>query len=519
VKRVRLTLVVIVVASLFAAVPASAQVGPQIEDACNAAGLPAHSCRGPQHLAILAATECRLLGGGSVCDNIDGYSVDDAAVAAASNYWIAQSLAEQRVLDDNEPLQEELWAHTHNSFNAEEYETPTLYGTDPNQLYTIPHQLDLGIRAIEIDLHWVPSIHGNPDAVVVCHGNQQGVSGVAMVHLGCLPTDPLLSDRLPAINQWLDAHPGEVVLLYFENQMQENGKDSPQAHEQAAAEIKAAFGDKIYLPPQTGTCADLPMDISRADIRKAGKQIILTGNCFSGASSPWDNVVFSRGPRWIESGLSYGTDFTPERCAVDRVKEDYPHNLIRHWGDMTGLSDNDPQTFPNSGGGDVTVDDATNMVRCGVNLIGFDLLQPFDARLTALVWSWEQDEPQRNGGGACAISDANARFTSRDCSVRTETVLVRKRHPRRKVRETITLPYESHPYACWNGTAWHITTVSGRFGYGAAECQREGLGTFDVPRSGYTNELLRSAKADAGVENVFVNYAFTNSGWAPGTPS
>ncbi len=517
--RIRLTIVVAAVVSIAMVVPASAQVGPQIEDACLAAGQSARTCRGPEHIAILAATECRLLGGGSVCDEIDGYSVDDAAVAAASGSWIARSLADQRVLDDNEPLQEELWAHTHNSFDAEEYETPTLYGTDPNQLYTIPHQLDMGIRAIEIDLHWVPSIHGTPYAVVVCHGDQVGQSGVAMVHLGCLPTDPQLSDRLPAINQWLNDHPGEVVMLYLENQMQNNGSDVAQAHQEAAAELKAAFGDKIYLPPQGKGCSDLPMDISRADIRKAGKQIILTGNCFSGGASPWDDVVFSRGPRWIEGGLDYGDDFTPARCAADRVAENYPHNLIRHWGDMTGLSDNDPTNFPNGGGGDVTVDDATNMVRCGVNLIGFDLLQPFDARLAAIVWSWKQDEPKISSAGACAVSDADARFESRDCSVHTQTVYVKKKHHKKKVKEIVTLPFESHPYACWDGSAWHVTTVSGRFGFGAAECQHEGLGTFDVPRSGYTNELLRAAKAGRGLGDVFVNYAYTASGWAPGTPS
>jgi hypothetical protein len=488
----------------------SASVGPQTEDACLGAGLPARTCRGPEHLAVAAATECRALGGGSSCDEIDGYTVDDNLVAAASHSWIARSLAEQRVLDDNAPLQEELWAHTHNSFDAEEYRTQTLYGLDPNQLYTIPHQLDMGIRAIEIDLHWVPSIHGDPNAVVVCHGTQIGFRGLAMVHAGCLPTDPLLSDRLPAIDDWLDRHPGEIVMLYFEDQMQENGVDSAQAHEEAAAEIKKDLGDKIYTPPQGAGCTDLPMDISRADIRKAGKQVIITGNCYSGGASPWDDVVFSRGPRWIESGLDYGTDFTPQRCAVDRVKEDYPHNWIRHWGDMTGLSDNDPTALENGqppgGGGDVTVDDAINMVRCGVNMIGLDMLEPFDARLAATIWSWEQDEPRLNVTGACAVSDANARFVSRDCGSH-------------KKSKTVAFPFEKHPYACFDGSSWRITEKSGRFGSGAEECAAEGLGTFDVPRSGYANELLRMAKAAAGANEVFVDYAFSPSGWVPGTPS
>jgi len=76
-----------------------------------------------------------------------------------------------------------------------------------------------------------------------------------------------------------------------------------------------------------------------------------------------------------------------------------------------------------------------------------------------------------------------------------------------------------HAYRCWDGTAWHITKKSERFGYGAAECGAENLGTFDVPRGGYPNELLRTAKAAAGVSDVFVNYAHASSGWLPGVPS
>jgi hypothetical protein len=510
-KRARLTLVIAAILSVGLCLPASAQVGPTIEDQCNAAGFPARTCRGPEHLAILAATECRQLGGGSVCDNIDGYSINDDAVAAASNSWVARSLAAQRVLDDKLPLHDELWAHTHNSFNAEEYETPTLYGTDPNQIYTIPHQLDMGIRAIEIDLHWVPSIHGSPDAVVVCHGDQIGQAGTLEVHAGCLPTDPLLTDRLPAINQWLTDHPGEIVMLYLENQMQENGVDSPQAHEQAAAQLKAAFGDRIYLPPQGQGCSDLPLDISRADIRNTpGKRIILTGNCFTGGTSTWNDVVFSRGPRWNESGIDYGDDYTAQSCAADEALA-AQGDWVRHWGDMTGLSDNDPTPLANGqppgGGGDVTVHDATTMAHCRVNMIGLDLLQPFDARLAAIIWSWAQDEPRLNADGACAVSNSDGRFISRDCSVQTI-----KKH-----KKLITLPYEKHQYACWNGSAWRITAVAERFGYGAAECQAEGLGTFEVPRSGYANDLLSAAKAAMGASQVFVNYAYGPSGWAPGT--
>jgi hypothetical protein len=152
-----------------------------------------------------------------------------------------------------------------------------------------------------------------------------------------------------------------------------------------------------------------------------------------------------------------------------------------------------------------------------VNMIGLDMLQPFDPRMAAEVWSWAQDEPHLNFDGSCAVSNADARFVSDDCSVRTQTVYKNKHHKR--VKQIITLPYEKQRYACWDGAAWHITSVAERFGYGAAECGAENLGTFDVPRSGYSNELLRTAKAAAGASTVFVNYAHEASGWLPGTSS
>jgi hypothetical protein len=327
---------------------------------------------------------------------------------------------------------------------------------------------------------------------------------------------------LNEVRDWLAApeHSNEIVMLYLENQMQQNGVDSPDAHTQATAAIQAAFGNKIYKPAPTvpaNTCTDLPLDISRADIRNAGKQIIITGNCYSGGASPWNGLVFSRSDRWKESGLDHGTDFTPERCAADRVSEDYPHNWIRHWGDETGLSDSDPTALESghapAGGGDVTVEDATNMVRCGVNMIGLDLLEPFDARLAALVWSWDTNEPQQNSVGACAVSGSDARFRSDDCTLKTKTMVSGTgKNKKFKVVDVST----KHPFACFDGTAWHVTKKSDSFSKGGTTCAAEGFGAFAVPRSGRDNDLLHTAKG--ATPDVWVNSLYKDAvGWTPGS--
>jgi hypothetical protein len=509
--RSRLLASAVLVLAVFIGGDAWAQVGPTIEDQCVQGGGSGQMCRGPEHLAILAAYECRVAGGGDECTVIDGRTQDPDAVVAASASWTATSLAFQRSLDDDLPLQEELWAHTHNSYNADEYRDQTLYGTDPNQTYTIPHQLDMGIRAVEIDLHWAPSI-ANPGgkAVIVCHGNQdipprdELPSGelVPPVHVGCLPTDPTFAgERSTEIADWLEGHPDEVVMLYLENQLQDSNVAVPEAHDDAAATIAAALGQYIYRPA-TSACSPAPLGtLSRADILAAGKQLIVVGNCQPGGPSAWNSWVFSREPLWEEGGLAYGDDFN---CATDRSLVDYETHWVRHWGDQTGLSDGV------GGGGDVTVTDARNMVRCGVNMIGFDLLEPHDPRLDALVWSWAPNHPANASEGYCIVHGSDARFRSDDCTVKTTTVLVgRKGHKKRKVIET----YKSLPYACFDGENWHVTSTSGRWSDGDVQCAAEQLGAFAIPRNGWQNEQLRLAKG--AVPEVWLNSAFhTGSGWS-----
>ncbi len=485
---------------------ASAQIGPSIRDACLDGGGPGPLCRGPQHFATLGGYECRTLGGGDACEELDGRTYNPEMAVATGDSWIGRSLAYQRHLDSNLPLQEELWAHTHNSFNADGYGDQTFYGTDPNQTYKISDQLNMGIRAVEIDLHWAPSTSGG-NAVLVCHGDQGIVPGM---HFGCLPTDPTFEERVPEIATWLETHPDEVVMLYLEDQLQTEDGDDPTAHEAAAATIESALGDYIYRPA-TNACEDAPLGtLSRADILASGKQLIVVGpdRCKNAAPSTWFSWVFARGALWKESGLDYGDDFTPERCAADRASANYATNWIRHWGDQTGLSDGAGAAGV-GGGGDVTVADATNMVRCGVNMIGFDLLEPFDARLAAIVWSWATNQPATYRVGYCAVSGADARFRSEDCAVHTTVTYVGKgKHRRKKIIET----YTKHRYACFDGAAWHVTSKSERFSSGDDACAAEQLGSFEVPRNGWQNEQLRAAKGD--ITDIWVNSAFNAAtGW------
>jgi len=466
--RVAVCAVISILAS-FAAVPGRAQVAQEAQAGCGSAGGDARSCRGVYHLVELAGVLCRQAGGGRACANVDGRAIDKNLVRADEQSWLTRTLAAQRTLDDTEPLQEEQWSHTHNSFNAEAYRL-TVYGLDPNQLYSITDQLRMGIRAIEIDIHWALEPDGTPahqfKRVAVCHGDQIGLG----VHLGCGLGDPTLTDRLVEVRDWLQDHPEEVVMIYLENQLENNRT----AHIEARQQISSVLGDLVYRPPAGSGCATLPMDTSRADIRSAGKRVIITGNCGPGT---WRDWVFDRGPRWIENGTDYGDDY-PASCTAERAAKHYDRNWIRYWGDETGLSNG------TGGGGDITVHDAQNMTRCGVNMIGLDNLRPFDPRLLAQIWSWAPNEP--SPGAVCAYQTRGGSFRGGDCA-------------------------QQRRFACRTGTDWVVTTQRGAWAQGPAACAAAGA-HYDVPSGGWQNQLLITAK---GSGEVWLDYAKRSGRWTP----
>ncbi len=50
------------------------------------------------------------------------------------------------------------------------------------------------------------------------------------------------------------------------------------------------------------------------------------------------------------------------------------------------------------------------MVRCGVDMVGFDRIDPDDGRLEALIWSWAVDEPVADAAKQCVAWGTDARF-------------------------------------------------------------------------------------------------------------
>ena len=468
--------------------PVAAQSGEDVVEACGPlddAGT--RTCEGLERGLWLGAQHCRRVPGLAepVCPTVDGRPVHEEALAEFEQSWAHRALTLQSALDDDVPLTDSMILHTHNSANSTAYD-PSVTTNDANQVLSVRDQLRMGIRGIELDVHWAPHPAGDPAngfrAPVQCHG-QSEPTPAGNVHAGC-SIDQLLVDRLVELRSWLieaSEHADEMVLLYLENVL--DGDET--AHAAAVAAIEAELGDLVFRPAGGGGCQDLPIHLSESEILESGARVLITGNCGPGG---WNDLVFQRGPAWDESGSS--TDYlTGSDCDTERGANDYAHRFIRRWEDSTFLS------LMVNGGSYISPEVAAAMAQCGVNLPGLDQLHPGDDRVPAFVWSWRVDEPAQDPTAECAAQGADARFVALDCA-------------------------RSLPVACRTiDGGWAVSATAVAWADGDSACRADGHPAAAVPANGWENELLRRAVAAGPGDEVWLAYGRTDEGdWVTDIP-
>jgi hypothetical protein len=362
-----------------------------------------------------------------------------------------------------------MWVGTHNSFNTVSNDVPSLSNTDSNQHLSLVDQLELGIRGLEVDVHWLPSAWARGEkAPVVCHGRPP-----SELNLGCT-YERRLSGELQPVGEWLRQHRGDVVLLYVEDAI-----DEPAGYDAAAEAIRQTIGDLVYKPPVGTQCPKLPLTLRRADVLAAGKQVVIMSGCSAG-SAAWGWRVFDDSVRAEEGNPEFAG--YPACTSPSVHASDYGTKLVRFYEDSTFVS---AAVAGGDPGHRLTPIELTDMVRCGVNLFGLDQVEASDPRLEAMVWSWARGEPSTSGAGSCVVDGADSRFHSVGCD------------------------QSARSFACVEpGTGvWAVTTQTGAAGDGDAVCAQEHPGSvFAVPGSGAHAQRMREAKAAAGVSEVWVAY-------------
>lgn len=379
----------------------------------------------------------------------------------------------QDALQDPVPLRETQWLGTHNSFNSLS-DSFTVSHADSNQQLSLAQQLDIDVRALELDLHYLPRLegHGAP-GVTVCHG-----LGPKNANLGCT-VEPLLATVLPQIANWLNApgHTEEVILLYLEDQLK-----NASAYESVVATLdqvlRRADGTSLIYRPNparraTNGCVPLPLDVSREEIRASGARAVLVGSCAPG----WSAAVFDWSGVELESGSNSGYRPYPA-CDATYGRGVYAWRLVRYYEDSTLATALANPTRPPANPQALTPPKVQAMTDCGVNLFGFDQLLPEDGRIQASLWSWAPDEP-RAGAGACALQGADGRWVAASCG-------------------------DPHPAACRDAAGrWTVTPAPVVFAGAALACTAIGA-DFTLPRTGNQNARLHAVAGPAG--GAWVHY-------------
>jgi hypothetical protein len=452
--RILLTGLLALVAS---ALPASAASAGDLYTSCRTVNADAAGpCRLAEGAASNASAVCRRevpVPDEELCATPLNPPVSEGRIAAFERSWTHRTLLFQQGLGDTLGFRDAPWVGTHNSSNTAA-EPFTVSGADHNQQLSLGDQLRLGVRSLELDLHWTQR-----NAVVVCHGR-----GEEELHAGCT-TERTLDARLPEIAGWLarEENRDEVLMLYLEDHL-----GAQEGHDAAAAILGSALGSRIYRTD--GGCDTLPLTgLTRQDIRDAGKQVLLVAKGCSGGGA-WRSLVFDFGPVEVESRpQGYKADCTSDFTAAQRRDK-----MVRYFEDSTVLAAMAGPTGISSADDGLTPETTAAMVRCGVELFGFDQLLPDDGRLDAMVWSWAEGEPSKTGD--CAARTASDRWDGRSCVA--------------KLR-----------FACRNPRGgWVIVGPAGKRKSGDEACADAGA-TFDAPRTGAENAALGAV---AGAETVWV---------------
>ena len=384
------------------------------------------------------------------------------AVDAFEGSWAHRALVFQHSLGDDVGFGDAPWAATHNSYNSIAEMGPALSALDSNHQLTLRDQLRIGIRSLEIDVH---RFRGEN---VVCHAR-----GANEGHAGCSVEKELAATLAPVV-AWVEEHPGHVLMLYLEDHM-----GDAAGYDEAAATVRAAFGDALYAPsPGAGTgCQVLPTALTRDDVLAAGASVFVVSDC--GPGSGWRTVAFDWGPMHDEAQPDA---FDPQTCGpFARAR------LSRFYEDSTGLSYGVARASGDAEPAKMTPAITRAMVRCGIDHIGFDQLVPGDGRLDALMWSWRSGEPSSSGD--CAVQGSDGRWSAGSCST--------------KRRVACRAP----------SGAWSVSRKPA-FARRAARACPDGTRPA-TPRTGYENAQLRAAARD---EPVLLALQRTGTTWHPTDP-
>jgi hypothetical protein len=239
-------------------------------------------------------------------------------------------------------LNEIAFAGTHNSFSAAD--SPGWYIA--NQLRTIPRQLDDGIRLFLIDPHWGVQLDNGkvltdfeseqrdrnkvvkalpPDVLKAAErlvGHQlggdrsEGERDVWLCHTVCELGATRMSDTLEQMRKFLEANPGEVVILFIEPYVK-------------PADLAKRFKDAGLNRYLAELSRDEPLP-TLGELVDSNKRMIVFTEKDADGTLPWYLDGFS----FVQDTPLGATTVNQLSCRRERGDADSPLLMLNHWADV-----------------------------------------------------------------------------------------------------------------------------------------------------------------------------------------
>lgn len=353
-------------------------------------------------------------------------------------------LALQHRLDYEVPLGQVTIVSSHNTYNSDDWGYPY-----PNHQRDLIDQLNAGIRGVNFDVHSVGIfVHE-----VLCH-----FSGDSS--LFCRPQKAKdFSWGLQQLNNWLNDHPDEVVILVLEDYIND------KRHDNASDAIRDNIGSKVYKPNLATRCDKLPLvTLTKQQVLDAGKQVIIAtvDNC-KHSHSDWRSWVWD-----IKQTAYKGNKYKD----ADLTRRDNHWSFVYEDRSVVGVFSNN-----------LSASEAADAMRKGAGVIALDMILKVNRHKDA-IWSWKANEPNSDVDNKdCALQSSNSKWQAIDCS-------------------------RNYYHACQHPLTgdWKLSASKGQWNKGDSACRSLGDYIFSMPVNAGENARLDAHKSAAGINNVWLNY-------------
>jgi hypothetical protein len=435
-------------------------------------------------------------------------------VVAQSGAWLKRVVA----LSDEIARQSALGVHeapylmSHRSFSVPPFAAPS-------QNASLSAQLDMGVRALHLELHVVPEFATDP--LRVCHAPRTdaiamqcgsygwplcdaiGIPRLAPDDLGCQRTSSTLAATLRAVVAWLAAQPASprpLVLLSLVSRITVNDTAVPGID--VSALVSAAFSDSGALPLLLPVS---PQGFPNRSLAEAdGKSLLAV----------WQHInVDTQRTAGIAPQLIWQTPSPTALAASDLL----PFAAVctpgtATYGDFAAINGlqivfedtaslkvfptGPPLYSPVDVYGALSPGRVATALSCGMTL-ALDFVAP--SRLADAIWSFAVDEPSPTTADRCVLMDvATGRWRTADCARPLPFACVGA--------GSGSMGRVGTWFASANPAPWTATAGGNACPTGSSH---------SLPANSLQNAALRSLAAGAAVTELWLDYHRPASDWVP----